>query len=211
MYNGSRPNHPQIHLVFQDYETSARLIRATQRSRPIDDASTNRIRRPRSDRNFISKPGEGPNGKNRVGPISPRTTESGGEQPEMGLLSKNFAAALLGAAGPAPAEASDSKNIPPVAVEGERVVIPGEAPEKQEQQVGRLDKKFSAAEGNHDNRSAAMRQLDSDACHAALARYTSNKEIEDRIEESATQSQGEKTNEAGDDETGARKGAIGNK
>jgi hypothetical protein len=132
----------------------------------------------------------------------------------MGLLSKNFAAALLGMSGPGPAQASDTKNILPVAFAGGRVVIPGEAPEKQqlqrEQQVGPMDQNCSSAEGNHDNRSAAMKQLDPEACHAALARYTSNRKIEDEIEESATQSQGEKTNEAGDDETGARKGGNGN-
>jgi len=221
LFNGSRPHHPQIHLVFQDYETSAKLVNATQRKRPIDDISgdSSEMRHPRTDRNFISKPDEGPARNGRGGPISPRTTESGGdEQPEqLGLLTQNFAAALLGVASPTPAEANSRRSIPPVVVDGEKVVVQGEAARDQELQQKKEDQKEEmamskekgaeeqdgqvtiAARGENRARPSSIQRIDSATCRAALAKYTAEKEAAARRKEAPTQSQGEKTSELEDD------------
>merc|ERR1712194_548209 len=104
-------NHdPQIHLVFQDYETSAQLIRAgTLRGRSQTrkgssnhhniDSNNNtadesrpvkRRKTARTDRNFIGKPNE------------EETNPSLAASNNMGLLSKNYAKALLEVNTPAP-------------------------------------------------------------------------------------------------------------
>lgn len=107
------PHHPQIHLVFQDYETSARLVGATQRGQysQRDYPGTDQpertsgkqhiMRQPRTDQNFISKP---PLHRPETSPqYSHRDSDGveGGDQEriqeatQLGILSKNFEAALL--------------------------------------------------------------------------------------------------------------------
>lgn len=150
-------NDPQIHLVFQDYETSARLIQAGTRkgrsklrlAKETDNDNTgtnhnsmgknNECPRPtttqrkhaRTDRNFIGKPKEEPtinaatdtNNTATVGNITNGVCER--EKPQeqqqsksMGLLSKNYAAALLEVSTTAPAEAGETAmdTMPPPVV-----------------------------------------------------------------------------------------------
>ncbi|KAL3925045.1 MAG: hypothetical protein SGILL_000667 [Bacillariaceae sp.] len=196
LFNGSRPHYPQIHLVFQDYETSARLVKATQRDVAVDMTR----RQPRNTRIFISKPGEGPPPRN--GRMSPRTTESGGEEgPEqMGILSKNFAAALLGAAAPAPAsnDAQNNDNDPPVVMQEDGGVVVqvrtnGPAKESVSQQERSAGK--AADEKEDRNRPHGMPRSDSATCRAALAKYTAEKQAAKR-REGTTQAEGEITSEA---------------
>ncbi|KAL3910359.1 MAG: hypothetical protein SGILL_007722 [Bacillariaceae sp.] len=226
LFNGSRPHYPQIHLVFQDYETSARLVKASQRDANVDMTR----RQPRNNRIFISKPGEGPPPVN--GRMSSRNTESGGEEgPEqLGLLSKNFAAALLGAAAPAPAFSNahnhddDGNNIPPVAMQPDGgVVVPVDAgghrsafaPEHPEHQGNTEmldadnDQSLAAAVADGGGTRGRPRN-DSATCRAALAKYTAEKEAAAaKKRESTTQAEGEETSEQRNSKPSSREGASG--
>eukprot|EP00531_Pseudo-nitzschia_arenysensis_P003962 CAMPEP_0116118726 /NCGR_PEP_ID=MMETSP0329-20121206/2260_1 /TAXON_ID=697910 /ORGANISM="Pseudo-nitzschia arenysensis, Strain B593" /LENGTH=486 /DNA_ID=CAMNT_0003612377 /DNA_START=395 /DNA_END=1855 /DNA_ORIENTATION=+ len=102
LFNGSRKggryhhnNDPQIHLVFQDYETSAQLIRAGTKQARNHPGHAGR-KRARTDRNFIGKPDEAMQQ----------------QQPKsMGLmLSKNYAAALLEVETPSLAQAKSTSD-----------------------------------------------------------------------------------------------------
>jgi hypothetical protein len=103
-------HHPQIHLVFQDYEISARLVRATRRghSSPSDADMNQRertlekqhTRQPRTNQNFLSKPSLH---RPQICPqVSSRDCDGIGglvedihKPTQLGMLSKNFEAALF--------------------------------------------------------------------------------------------------------------------
>ena len=158
-------NDPQIHLVFQDYETSAQFIRAgtiqgrnkTKRSKAINrnnnnyninntnthDESTRSAKqrkKARTDRNFIGKPNDAVQHTTTTTTATTTTTISAltpasrvhneemaqkqHQSKSMGLLSKNYAAALLEDGTPsleAPADADEkamSTMPPPVIDQG---------------------------------------------------------------------------------------------
>ena len=152
-------NDPQIHLVFQDYETSARLIQAgTRRGRnktsilpketDNNDGRNNnnmnksgephhstKIQRKhaRTDRNFIGKPQEETTNNITTNTFATACNTDGvcdGDKTQnqqsksMGLLSKNYAEALLEVSTPSVAlpkvDGSAMDNMPPP------VVLPGE-------------------------------------------------------------------------------------
>jgi len=123
--NGSSRRGGRIHLVVQDYETSARLVQATRRGRSeklakatnqdkyngdgnneLSDSFCQRCAR--SDRNFIGKSTEvrlnsaaavAVQGNCDGTGVRVKGTQQQQQQSEsMGLLSKNYAAALLGVA-----------------------------------------------------------------------------------------------------------------
>mmetsp|Transcript_13699 Transcript_13699/g.15241 ORF Transcript_13699/g.15241 Transcript_13699/m.15241 type:complete len:606 (+) Transcript_13699:183-2000(+) len=123
--NGSSRRGGRIHLVVQDYETSARLVQATRRGRSeklakatnqdkyngdgnneLSDSFCQRCAR--SDRNFIGKSTEvrlnsaaavAIQGNCDGTGVRVKETQQQQQQSEsMGLLSKNYAAALLGVA-----------------------------------------------------------------------------------------------------------------
>jgi hypothetical protein len=205
LFNGSRPHYPQIHLVFQDYETSARLVNGSRR-----DANADMSRRqPRDNRIFISKPGEGPPAA--TSRMSPSITESGGEKgpQQLGLLSKNFAAALLGAAAPAPTHSCVRNNHNDDShIGGGGGVVNGETqmqPAYQEEAplpdashgVDNEDSLAAmAADGETRTRPHPMTISDSATCRAVLAKYTAEKEAAAaKKRESTTQAEGEETSE----------------
>lgn len=107
------PQYPQIHLISQGYETSAQLVRATHRGNygPLTDTSSfhqqqapgkQHSREPRTDKNFIGKllsqqrPVDSPvpSSKGYGGIVC--GTVGGRQATQLGLLSRNFEAALLG-------------------------------------------------------------------------------------------------------------------
>lgn len=118
---GGRFHHigdPQIHLVFQDFETSAELIKAgtLQGRSKLKAAKSNespvekRRKQARTDRNFIGKPNEAP----------PQESKS------VGLLSKNYAAALLEVSTPSLAPPADIEEV--LDAEPPLVALPEEDP-----------------------------------------------------------------------------------
>jgi hypothetical protein len=76
---GEKYRHPQVHLVFQDYGTSASLLQATQRKRKRDDDTSRNI---------------------NLNPLSAAPGAFVVDKSQLRLLSRNFAAALLGAVAP---------------------------------------------------------------------------------------------------------------
>jgi hypothetical protein len=151
-------NDPQIHLVFQDYETSARLIQAgtrwgrnktilpkeTNNNGLTNNNNMNKNEKPnhsttiqrkhaRTDRNFIGKPKE-ERMNNIITNTSATACNTNGvcdgdkiqnqQSKSMGLLSKNYAAALLEVSTPSVAlaevDGAAMDNMPPP------VVLPGE-------------------------------------------------------------------------------------
>jgi len=118
--NGSSRRGGRIHLVVQDYETSARLVQATRRGKSEKLAkATNQDkyngdgnnvlndnfcqRCARSDRNFIGKPKEVTMNSAAAVAVQGNCDGTGNrvqqqqqQSESMGLLSKNYAAALLG-------------------------------------------------------------------------------------------------------------------
>lgn len=211
LFNGSRPHCPQIHLVFQDYETSAKLVSATQR-----EESPRRLdRQPRTDRIFISKPGEGPLSYDRMeGRLSSRASERSGEDApdQLGLLSKKFAAALVGVAAPAPGP-SDTREkviIPPIVVDGEMAVVHEKQKEgPQDAEDGTKPKTITEqGEREADNSTGKGRNTriaplvtsrsDSATCRAVFAKYAAEKEAAARRKGSSMQAEGEKTSELED-------------
>ena len=117
---GGRLHHngdPQIHLVFQDYETSAELIKAgtlqgrnklknakisngDSRNSPVESRPIKRQKQARTDRNFIGKPNETNN--------STAQPQKQQESKSVGLLSKNYAAALRDVSTPSLAPPADT-------------------------------------------------------------------------------------------------------
>jgi hypothetical protein len=200
LFNGSRSHCPQIHLVLQDYDTSATLVRSTQR----DGVAFRGDRQPRTDRIFISKFGEGPPSDRIARTISSHSTERGGEvaSEQHGLLSKKFAVALLGAAAPAPGppdyQANGSNS--PVVMDGERVVINDVAAAANNaiNMTSTNNVKLEQGEKERDlpsRRGRDARRNDSATCRAVLAKYAAENA---KRRGQSTQAEGEKTSELED-------------
>jgi hypothetical protein len=172
--------------MFQDYDTSAKLVKATQRNGAPDMS----VRSPRTDRIFISKSEDSPPNRNHNFPSS----NSDAPPDQLGLLSKSFAAALLGVAAPAPGPSDlHGSGVPPVVVDGERVVVNGVAqePDGAAAAVASQDL-LSSARGRPAGR--AHTRDDSATCRAVLAKYAAEKEAAAR-RRGDTQAEGEKTSE----------------
>jgi hypothetical protein len=86
-----KEQHPQVHLVFQDYETSAMLVRETHQ----------RKRHKSGSRNNNSTSTDSARNKDFEAPRPFISDKNQFDKSQLRLLSKNFAAALLGAVPPA--------------------------------------------------------------------------------------------------------------
>jgi hypothetical protein len=202
-FHGSRSHYPQIHLMFQDYETSANLVMATQRQNSLDRVN----RQPRTDNNFISNLGDGSPTNDCIGGDLPgscateRNDEGAPEQ--IGLMSKKFAAALLGVAAPASAP-SDSPR-PPARVAEETGVLNEGAEDERHASLHDNDMtkcSFKSQQGQQEfDPSLEVTGGDRNdfaTCSTTLAKSATEKKAATRGKGGSTQAEGEKTSELED-------------
>ncbi|KAG7353271.1 hypothetical protein IV203_009320 [Nitzschia inconspicua] len=186
----------QIHLVLQDYDTSARLVKATQRN----GAANSHDRYPRTDRIFISTPGEGPPNDRSAGLISSHSIKLNGEAPpeQIGMLSNQADAAIIEVAAPAP-EASDSRDdyCPPFIADEEQVGVNANKPDDNinSHQGQRLHEVYLAKVGGTRSDLQAISEKVSVTCRAVRTKCGPGQKVATRRRGVSTQAEGEKTSE----------------
>ncbi|KAG7367311.1 hypothetical protein IV203_029982 [Nitzschia inconspicua] len=189
---------PQIHLVLQDYDTSARLVKATQR----DGAANSHDRYPRTDRIFISTPGEGPPTDRSTGliPAHYSNCKPNGDAPpeQIGMLSNQAEAALMEVAAPAP-EASDSRDDygPPFIADEEQVGMNANKPDNiiNSDQGQRLHDVYLAKGGDTRSDLQAISEKDSITFKAVMTKCCPGQKVATGRRGVSTQAEGEKTSE----------------